>query len=158
MISSYNIYYSRYINNSNNIWFSANLIGCSECIDCDNLDNASYYISNKKYSKEEYLVRKAEFLKDKSEYLQRYTKLSNTGNFVDSSNVDGNFIISSHDIENGYFGSRYAGHIATLMIEKYLKGEITLKTLEKRMLEKTLEAEYAKPYSGEEFKINERVW
>ncbi|SIS42121.1 penicillin-binding protein 2 [Zobellia uliginosa] len=61
-------------------------------------------------------------------------------------------------IENGYYGSRYAGHIASLMIEKYIKGEITRKDLEKRMLEKTLEKEYAKPYSGKEFKINEYVW
>ncbi|MEM9000164.1 MAG: penicillin-binding transpeptidase domain-containing protein [Bacteroidota bacterium] len=61
-------------------------------------------------------------------------------------------------IENGYYGARYAGHIASLMIEKYIKGEITRKDLEKRMLEKTLEHEYAKPYSGEPFKINEYVW
>jgi len=61
-------------------------------------------------------------------------------------------------IENGYFGSRYAGHIASLLIEKYIKGEITRKDLEKRMLEKTLEHEYEKPYSGEPFKINEYVW
>ena len=44
------------------------------------------------------------------------------------------------------------------MIEKYIKGEISRKDLEKRMLEKTLEDEYAKPYSGSEFKINEYVW
>ncbi|SHI68566.1 penicillin-binding protein 2 [Pseudozobellia thermophila] len=61
-------------------------------------------------------------------------------------------------IENGYYGSRYAGHIASLLIEKYIKGNITRKDLEKRMLEKTLEHEYAKPYSGKEFKINEYVW
>lgn len=61
-------------------------------------------------------------------------------------------------IEHGYFGGRYAGHIASLMIEKYLKGEITRKDLEKKMLEKTLEKEYAKPYSGEPFIINERSW
>ncbi|MCK0161603.1 peptidoglycan D,D-transpeptidase FtsI family protein [Allomuricauda sp. F6463D] len=61
-------------------------------------------------------------------------------------------------IENGYYGSRYAGHIASLLIEKYIKGEITRKDLEKRMLEKTLEHEYNKPYSGEPFKINEYVW
>lgn len=61
-------------------------------------------------------------------------------------------------IENGYYGSRYAGHIASLLIEKYIKGVITRKDLEKRMLEKTLEHEYAKPYSGEPFKINEYVW
>ncbi|MEM8765036.1 MAG: penicillin-binding transpeptidase domain-containing protein [Bacteroidota bacterium] len=61
-------------------------------------------------------------------------------------------------IENGYYGARYAGHIASLLIEKYINGEITRKDLEKRMLEKTLEHEYAKPYSGEPFKINEYVW
>ncbi|WP_222981705.1 peptidoglycan D,D-transpeptidase FtsI family protein [Flagellimonas meishanensis] len=61
-------------------------------------------------------------------------------------------------IENGYYGARYAGHIASLLIEKYIKGEITRKDLEKRMLEKTLEHEYAKPFSGEPFNINEYVW
>ncbi|MGB5652681.1 MAG: penicillin-binding protein 2, partial [Robiginitalea sp.] len=61
-------------------------------------------------------------------------------------------------IENGYYGARYAGHIASLMIEKYIQGEISRKDLEKRMLEKTLEHEYAKPYTGSEFKINEYVW
>ncbi|MFS4417532.1 peptidoglycan D,D-transpeptidase FtsI family protein [Maribacter sp. 2307ULW6-5] len=61
-------------------------------------------------------------------------------------------------VENGYYGARYAGHIASLMIEKYLKGEISRKDLEKRMLERTLEHEYAKPYSGEDFKINEYAW
>ena len=61
-------------------------------------------------------------------------------------------------IENGYYGARYAGHIASLMIEKFIKGEITRKDLEKKMLEKTLEHEYAKPLSGEPFKINEYVW
>ncbi|MEO0570271.1 MAG: penicillin-binding transpeptidase domain-containing protein [Bacteroidota bacterium] len=61
-------------------------------------------------------------------------------------------------IENGYYGGRYAGHIASLMIEKFIKGEITRKDLEKKMLEKTLEHEYAKPLSGEPFKINEYVW
>ncbi|MBT8234994.1 MAG: penicillin-binding protein 2 [Bacteroidia bacterium] len=61
-------------------------------------------------------------------------------------------------IEHGYYGARYAGHIASLMIEKYLKGEISRTDLEKRMLDKTLEHEYAKPHSGEDFKINEYVW
>ena len=33
-------------------------------------------------------------------------------------------------VENGYWGSRWAGRIAGLMIEKYLKGEITRKDME----------------------------
>ncbi len=86
------------------------------------------------------------------------TQLTDHSVFVAFAPVDKPKIAIAVYIENGYYGSRYAGHIASLMIEKYLKGEITRKDLEKRMLEKTLEHEYAKPYSGEEFKINEYVW
>lgn len=57
-------------------------------------------------------------------------------------------------VENGYWGSRWAGRIASLMIEKYLKGEITRTDLESFILNGSLEEEYAKPYSGEPFKIN----
>lgn len=86
------------------------------------------------------------------------TQLTDNSVFVAFAPVDQPKIAIAVYIENGYYGGRYAGHIASLMIEKYLKGEITRKDLEKRMLEKTLEHEYAKPYSGEEFKINEYVW
>ncbi len=86
------------------------------------------------------------------------TQLTDNSVFVAFAPVDKPKIAIAVYIENGYYGSRYAGHIATLMIEKYLKGEISRTDLEKRMLEKTLEEEYAKPYSGEPFKINERVW
>ncbi len=57
-------------------------------------------------------------------------------------------------VENGYWGSRWAGRIAGLMIEKYLKGEITRTDMEKFVLNGSLEAEYAKPYSGQPFTIN----
>lgn len=86
------------------------------------------------------------------------TQLTDHSVFVAFAPVDNPKIALAVYIENGYYGSRYAGHIASLLIEKYLKGNITRKDLEKRMLEKTLEHEYAKPYSGEEFKINEYVW
>jgi len=42
-------------------------------------------------------------------------------------------------IENAGFGSTYAAPVASLMIEKYIKGEITNKLLEQRMLELNLE-------------------
>ncbi|KQC31921.1 penicillin-binding protein [Nonlabens sp. YIK11] len=57
-------------------------------------------------------------------------------------------------IENGYWGSRYAAKIASLMIEKHLKGEITRTDLESWVLNHTLEQEYEKPYSGKPFQIN----
>ena len=47
-------------------------------------------------------------------------------------------------VENGYWGSRWAGPITTLMIEKYVNKKITRKDLEKRMLEGSLQAEYNK--------------
>ena len=86
------------------------------------------------------------------------TQLTDHSIFVAFAPVDEPKIALAVFIEHGYYGARYAGHIASLLIEKYLKGEITRKDLEKRMLEKTLEHEYAKPYSDEEFKINEYVW
>jgi len=47
-------------------------------------------------------------------------------------------------VENGYWGSRWAAPIASLMIEKYIKGSISRDWLEKRMLEGSLEEEYEK--------------
>jgi penicillin-binding protein 2 len=86
------------------------------------------------------------------------TQLTDHSVFVAFAPVDNPRIALAVYIEHGYYGARYAGHIASLMIEKYLKREISRKDLETRMMEKTLEHEYAKPYSGEEFKINEYVW
>jgi penicillin-binding protein 2 len=86
------------------------------------------------------------------------TQLTDHSVFVAFAPVDNPQIALAVYIEHGYYGSRYAGHIASLLIEKYIKGEVSRKDLEKRMLEKTLEKEYAKPYSGGEFKINEYVW
>ena len=58
-------------------------------------------------------------------------------------------------IENGYWGARWAAPIASLMIEKYLKGTVKRKWLEDRMLNGSLLEEYKKPYSGQPFVINE---
>ncbi|GAA4964648.1 penicillin-binding protein 2 [Algibacter aquimarinus] len=57
-------------------------------------------------------------------------------------------------VENGYWGSRFAGKVASLMIEKHIRGEITRIDLEEWLLKHSLEDEYAKPYSGEPFNIN----
>ena len=47
-------------------------------------------------------------------------------------------------VENGYWGSRWAGPIATLMIEKYLNGDTSRKYLEERMFNGSLQEEYDK--------------
>ena len=58
-------------------------------------------------------------------------------------------------VENGHWGSQYAGRIASLLIEKYLTGEVLQKGREEWVLSHSLEEEYAKRYSKEEFKINQ---
>ena len=86
------------------------------------------------------------------------TQLTDNSVFVAFAPVENPKIAIAVYIQNGYYGSRYAGHIASLLIEKYLKGEITRKDLEHRMLTRSLESEYQKPYSGEPFEINEYDW
>ena len=78
--------------------------------------------------------------------------------FVGFSPVEKPEIAISVYVEHGYYGSRYAGYIATLMMEKYLKGAISNTSLETKILESSLEKEYAKPLSGKPFKINEYAW
>lgn len=47
-------------------------------------------------------------------------------------------------VENGYWGSRWAGPIATLMIENYLNGETSRPRDEKRMFDGSIQDEYEK--------------
>lgn len=54
-------------------------------------------------------------------------------------------------VENGYWGSRWAAPIASLMIEKYINGDIGRDWLEKRMLEGSLEEEYNKQIELESY-------
>lgn len=58
-------------------------------------------------------------------------------------------------VENGYWGSRWAGRIAGLMTEKYLRDSISRKDMEQYVLNGSLMSEYEKPYSGKPFKINQ---
>ncbi|WBL26098.1 penicillin-binding protein 2 [Zunongwangia sp. HGR-M22] len=77
--------------------------------------------------------------------------------FVAFAPVDDPKIAIAVFVENGYWGGRYGGKIASLMIEKYLKGTITRTDLEKFIMDpkNSLEDEYEKPYSGEPFLIND---
>jgi penicillin-binding protein 2 len=52
-------------------------------------------------------------------------------------------------VENGYWGSRWAAPIASLLMEKYITGEVNREALEKRMLDGNLEEEYQKQIDGE---------
>ncbi|WP_027138581.1 penicillin-binding protein 2 [Gaetbulibacter saemankumensis] len=82
------------------------------------------------------------------------TQLTDHSIFVAFAPKDNPKIALAVFVENGYWGSRFAGKIASLIIEKYIKGEITRTDLEDWILKHSLEHEYAKPYSGKPFKIN----
>ncbi|NRR91154.1 penicillin-binding protein 2 [Winogradskyella undariae] len=82
------------------------------------------------------------------------TQLTDHSIFVAFAPKDNPKIALAIFVENGYWGSRFAGKMATLMIEKYINGNITRTDLESWILTHSLENEYKKPYSGEPFQIN----
>jgi len=72
------------------------------------------------------------------------TRLEDHSIFVAFAPKDNPKIAIAILVENGGFGSVIAGPIASLMIEKYLRGKITRTDLEKRTLERSLQGQYAK--------------
>ncbi|WP_242202663.1 penicillin-binding protein 2 [Aestuariivivens insulae] len=85
------------------------------------------------------------------------TQLTDHSIFVAFAPKDNPKIALAVFVENGYWGSRFAGKVASLMIEKHIKGYITRTDLEDWLLRYGLEEEYAKPYSGEPFNINDKA-
>ena len=85
------------------------------------------------------------------------TQLTDHSIFVAFAPKDNPKIAIAVFVENGYFGSRFAGKMASLMIERYIKGEISRTDMENFVLRHTLEHEYAKPYSDEPFGINRQT-
>jgi len=83
------------------------------------------------------------------------TQLTDHSMFIAFAPKDDPKIALAVIVENGYWGGRWAAPIASLVMEKYLKGEVKRKWLEKRMMEGSLEAEYAKVTSNKPFTINE---
>lgn len=59
-------------------------------------------------------------------------------------------------VENGYWGSRWAAPMASLMIEKYLTGEVDRPRLEKRMLEGDLREQYQEELEAKREKARKR--
>ncbi len=82
------------------------------------------------------------------------TQLTDHSIFIAFAPVDNPKIAIAVFVENGYWGGRYAGRIASLMVEKYIKGTITRTDMEDWIMSHSLEDEYAKPYSGQPFSIN----
>ena len=72
------------------------------------------------------------------------TQLEDHSIFVAFAPKDNPKIALAVMVENGGFGATIAGPIATLMIEKFLRKKITRTDLETRILNKSLQGQYAK--------------
>ncbi len=103
---SHNIFYSNYIHNSSNIWFSDNLLWCHDCLFCSDLENARYCIKNEQYTQEEFVMKKAQLLKQKDRFEEWYSELDNVWVNRNSKHVSWSAIAFSEDVENGYIVSR----------------------------------------------------
>lgn len=106
------IFYSLDCEKSHDIWFSKDMVNCSDCVGCVNLRNKQYCIFNKQYTKEQYevevkklgigaysenqkLQRKfAEFtLKYPSRYMHGRHNVDSTGDYINhSKNTKDSFV------------------------------------------------------------------
>lgn len=104
IINSFNIFYSKYINDSSNLWFCTNMIWCQECIFCNWLQNGKYFFQNKQYKKEEYFEIKKQLLAKKEEFLNNYKIISKNEpiNYL-SENINWKYNIKCHNVENWYW-------------------------------------------------------
>jgi hypothetical protein len=99
VIKSSNIYYSAFMYNCIDVRYSTNLLGCSHCIDCTWLENQSYCINNKQYTKEEFdLYKKSMLLEGRMKDAipdAVWQKINST------ECIDSGFCVNSHGIQNG---------------------------------------------------------
>ncbi|MCX6722219.1 MAG: hypothetical protein NTY04_03440 [Candidatus Staskawiczbacteria bacterium] len=108
---SYNVFYSENCEECQDVWFSKDLSGCSNCTGCINIRNKQYCVFNKQYSKEDYknLFAKLDFgtlkavedFKEKTEKFmlkQPRKALSGRKNF----NVSGEYISNSKNVLDSY--------------------------------------------------------
>ncbi len=103
VIHSSNVFYSKFIDNCNNIRFSSNLLWCSECLFCDWLQNQSYCIYNQQFDKWDYFQEKLKLLSHKQQFQHHLDGVNGWASPILSENVSGNGIIESNDVENGYY-------------------------------------------------------
>ena len=73
VVNSFNVFYSKLIINSSDIRFCVNCSGCHSCLMCYDLQNQSYCIENKQYTKEAFDLKKQELVAKKDTFDQLYS-------------------------------------------------------------------------------------
>ncbi|MBI4094985.1 MAG: hypothetical protein HY435_02210 [Candidatus Liptonbacteria bacterium] len=108
---SYKVFYSVNCEDCHEVWFSRNLLGCTNCFGCVNLRNKSYHIFNKRYTKEAYAEFMKQFdsgshkavraMREKAETLWRSHPMRFTL-AINVSNVTGEHIEHSKNVKQSY--------------------------------------------------------
>ncbi|MFA5829392.1 MAG: hypothetical protein WC843_02765 [Candidatus Gracilibacteria bacterium] len=112
LVDCENCYNSQYLQNSNNCSdciLGFNLKGCKNCFACCNLNNAEFYIENKKYSEEEYRKKLPELLKNFEASKALFNELKKQAirkyiNGVNLENCTGDALFNSKNSLNCYEG------------------------------------------------------
>lgn len=108
LVNCFHLSYSRFCQNCSQSTYIKDCLSCHNCIGCVGLKNAEYYILNKKYSKEEYLQKKAELQKENyASLLPELQKLFATfpNKFFhgeQNENVTGDYINSSKNCQYSF--------------------------------------------------------
>lgn len=107
----YNVHFSNNCENSNDLYFCSDLIGCTSCVGSINLRNKSYCIFNKQLSKEEYEQKLKEMRFDTSSGIEGVHKESEAffstqpHRFMHGRNnvdVSGDHIYNSKNVHDSY--------------------------------------------------------
>ncbi|MDA2921924.1 hypothetical protein MYX07_01520 [Patescibacteria group bacterium AH-259-L07] len=123
----YQCFFSAHLDSCQDVWFSRNCVGCSNCFGCVNLKNKSYYMFNQPYSPAEYKQKRAAYdlgsFKTIQEFLDRTQELwyQYPVKFMDglkNTNVSGNYIYNSRNIYHSFIvrggeNYRYCFHLSS---------------------------------------------
>jgi pentatricopeptide repeat protein len=80
------------------------MISCHNCVMCDWLENQSYCIKNKQYSKEDYQKYTKEILNNKHNFWNFYANVNNKWNNYWCIDTQWEFMLKSQNIQNWYYG------------------------------------------------------
>ena len=123
---SFQCFFSSDIANCRNVWFSRDLVDCSDCFGCVNLRHAKYCIFNVQYDKEEYEAKLKEFntgshkgvQEAKRKLWELYLRLPHKYlHGMHNENVSGDYVYRSknaHDVYEvgGLEDARYSENLA----------------------------------------------
>lgn len=108
----YQAFFSNYCIQCNDVWFSRDLAGCSNCFGCVNLRNKQYYIFNRPYTKEDYFVELKKFdlgsykavVELRNKVVELWSKIPNKFmHGTHNTDVSGDLIFYSKNTKFSYF-------------------------------------------------------